>query len=80
MHFIPHTIPPQTIPQIQQFLTNPNQQQIQYQPQHPPTISHLFTPAKHNILPSITTLPTPHNPTPTPHKIRTPKLLKQAIN
>ncbi|WP_458860177.1 lipase-like domain-containing protein, partial [Staphylococcus epidermidis] len=80
IHLLSPTIPLQTIPFIQHFLTNPNQEQIHYQRQYPPTLSHFFKPPQHNILSTITTLPTPHNRTPPPHKLRSTKFIKHTIN
>ncbi|WP_458860264.1 lipase-like domain-containing protein, partial [Staphylococcus epidermidis] len=35
---------------------------------------------QHNIVSTITTLPTPHNPTPPPHKLPSTKFIKHTIN
>ncbi|WP_458860112.1 lipase-like domain-containing protein, partial [Staphylococcus epidermidis] len=63
IHLIPHTIPPQTIPYLQHLLPHATPQQVQYHKQHPPDISPLYKPRQHNIISSITTIPTPHNRT-----------------
>ena len=61
----------QTIRQMEEFLRNGNQEEIEYQRQHGGTISDLFTGGKDNMVASITTLGTPHNGTPAADKIGT---------
>ncbi|WP_458251978.1 lipase-like domain-containing protein, partial [Staphylococcus saprophyticus] len=68
---------PQTLRQLQRLLTNPTQQEIQYQKPHRPHISPLLQPPQHNILSSITTLPTPHNPTHPSHKFPNHPIVRQ---
>ena len=70
----------QTIRQMEEFLRNGNQEEIEYQRQHGGTISDLFTGGKDNMVASITTLGTPHNGTPAADKIGTRKLVKETIN
>ena len=69
----------QTIRQMEEFLRNGNQEEIEYQRQHGGTISDLFTGGKDNMVASITTLGTPHNGTPAADKIGTRKLVKKRL-
>ena len=69
IHFIGHSMGGQTIRQMEEFLRNGNQEEIEYQRQHGGTISDLFTGGKDNMVASITTLGTPHNGTPAADKI-----------
>ena len=80
IHFIGHSMGGQTIRQMEEFLRNGNQEEIEYQRQHGGTISDLFTGGKDNMVASITTLGTPHNGTPAADKIGTRKLVKETIN
>ncbi|MBC2998713.1 YSIRK-targeted triacylglycerol lipase [Staphylococcus epidermidis] len=67
IHFIGHSMGGQTIRQMEEFLRNGNQEEIEYQRQHGGTISDLFTGGKDNMVASITTL-------------GTRKLVKETIN
>ncbi|MEJ7542985.1 lipase, partial [Staphylococcus intermedius] len=58
IHFIGHSMGGQTIRQMEEFLRNGNQEEIEYQRQHGGTISDLFTGGKDNMVASITTLGT----------------------
>ena len=80
IHFIGHSMGGQTIRQMEEFLRNGNQEEIEYQRQHGGTISDLFKGGKDNMVASITTLGTPHNGTPAADKIGTRKLVKETIN
>ena len=80
IHFIGHSMGGQTIRQMEEFLRNGNQEEIEYQRQHGGTIFDLFTGGKDNMVASITTLGTPHNGTPAADKIGTRKLVKETIN
>ncbi|MEB7391625.1 YSIRK-targeted triacylglycerol lipase [Staphylococcus epidermidis] len=75
IHFIGHSMGGQTIRQMEEFLRNGNQEEIEYQRQHGGTISDLFTGGKDNMVASITTLGTP-----AADKIGTRKLVKETIN
>ena len=80
IHFVGHSMGGQTIRQMEEFLRNGNQEEIEYQRQHGGTISDLFTGGKDNMVASITTLGTPHNGTPAADKIGTRKIVKDVMN
>ena len=68
----------QTIRQMEEFLRNGNQEEIEYQRQHGVLYPIYLQVVK--IIWLLTTLGTPHNGTPAADKIGTRKLVKETIN
>ncbi|MGN5881949.1 YSIRK-targeted triacylglycerol lipase [Staphylococcus simulans] len=79
VHLVGHSMGGQTIRQMEEFLRNGNQEEIDYHQQHGGTISPLFEGGKGNMVSSIYTVASPHNGTHAADLLGNEALIRQIL-